>query len=116
MGLGALFLAIEARAVLENGTSTPDQHPPTFERPFTSRQVAILSVWPIISFVVFGSTMVHGMSVLFMSLFTHFSHTKDVRAPLLDPETDPVESIERDAERYRDEPEDDLEAAQNHTR
>lgn len=111
MGLGALFLAIEARAVLENGTSTPDKHPPTFSEPYTSREVAVLSVWPIISFVVFGSTLVHGLSVLAMSLVTHFSHTKDTRAPLLDAETDPVENIERQAEPYRDEPSGDLEAA-----
>ena len=72
MGLGALFLAIEARAVLENGTSTPDSHPPAYGEPFTSREIAIATVWPVISFVVFGSTLVHGLSVLALSLFTHF--------------------------------------------
>lgn len=115
MGLGALFLAIEARAVLENGTSTPDAHPPTYGSPYTSRQVAIATVWPVISFVVFGSTLVHGLSVLALSLFTHFTDSKEVRAPLLDSDTDPVENIEREAEQYRDEPENDIEAAQGHS-
>ncbi|KAK4504165.1 hypothetical protein PRZ48_005081 [Zasmidium cellare] len=115
MGLGALFLAIEARAVLENGTSTPDSHPPAYGEPFTSREIAIATVWPVIAFVVFGSTLVHGLSVLALSLFTHFTDPKSVRAPLLDPETDPVENIENEAERYHDEPEqDDLESG--HTR
>lgn len=33
MGLGGIFLAIEARAQLENGTSKPDPHPPKYGRP-----------------------------------------------------------------------------------
>ncbi|EME46457.1 hypothetical protein DOTSEDRAFT_70456 [Dothistroma septosporum NZE10] len=94
MGLGALFLAIEARAVLENGTSKPDAHPPVFVPPFTNRERAIEMVWPIISFVVFGSTVVHGLSVLVLSVASHFRRDKRDRAPLLAAETDPLQGME----------------------
>ncbi|CAK3943300.1 Sodium hydrogen exchanger [Lecanosticta acicola] len=94
MGLGALFLAIEARAVLENGTSTPEPHPPKFGRPYTPREQAIEAVWPIVSFIVFGSTLIHGFSVLALSIWTHFMRDKEDRASLLAAETDPLAGME----------------------
>ena len=94
MGLGALFLAIEARAVLENGTSEPDAHPPVPSPPYTNREKAIETVWPVISFVVLGSTLVHGLSVLVLSIASHFRRDKKDRAPLMAAETDPLEGME----------------------
>lgn len=66
MGLGGLFLAIYGRAVLENGTTTPDPHPPDFTRPYNPREKAIETIWPVVSFIVLGSTFVHGFSVLIL--------------------------------------------------
>ncbi|KAJ9498027.1 hypothetical protein H2202_006630 [Exophiala xenobiotica] len=79
MGVGALFLAIEARARLETGTSEPLPHPPV-DAP---HQEALGTVWPVICFVVLCSIMVHGLSPLFMSLASHFSREPKERAPLL---------------------------------
>ncbi|EGP90987.1 uncharacterized protein MYCGRDRAFT_65274 [Zymoseptoria tritici IPO323] len=96
MGLGALFLAIEARAVLENGTSEPDNHPPTYHDPPNRREVAIETVWPVVCFVVFGSTMVHGLSVLVLSVAAHFKRAPENRAGILAAETDPLEGMEHE--------------------
>lgn len=89
MGVGALFLAIEARAKLETGTSIPLPSP---ERPvgppFDDRTVAISLIWPVVCFVVLGSTMVHGLSVLVISLGGHFSRRTEEQAPLLGGEQD----------------------------
>lgn len=89
MGVGALFLAIEARAQLETGTSLPLPKPEAPDGPpFDDRAVAIALVWPVICFVVLGSTMVHGLSVLVISIFGHFCREDAERAPLLGRETD----------------------------
>ncbi|KAJ9636624.1 hypothetical protein H2204_005224 [Knufia peltigerae] len=79
MGVGALFLAVEARARLETGTSEPLPHPP-LDSP---HQDSLGTVWPVISFVVLCSIMVHGFSPLVMSLASHFSRDPKERAPLL---------------------------------
>lgn len=86
MGVGALFLAIEARAQLETDTSLPLPHPPA-DLPI-EKQRAIVLVWPIICFVVLGSVLVHGMSTLVISLSGHFSRKEGERARLLGGETE----------------------------
>lgn len=96
MGLGALFLAIEARALLENGTSTPEDHPPAYGRPYTRREIAIETIWPVVCFVVFGSTFVHGLSVLALSIIAHFRRDPKDRASILAAETDPLEGMEHE--------------------
>lgn len=93
MGIGALFLAVEARAQLETGTSIPLPRRPEEPvgggggggdgPPYDDRTVAIAVIWPIICFVVLGSTVVHGLSVLAISLGSHFSRQTGERAPLL---------------------------------
>lgn len=93
MGLGAIFLAIEARAVLENGTSLPDNKPPLYGRPYTDRERAVYLVWPLVCFIVLGSTMVHGLSVVVMSIFSHFQKPKHARAGILAAETEPLEGM-----------------------
>ncbi len=84
MGVGGLFLAIEARARLETKTSMPLPHPPKH----SPNQEAIDTVWPVICFVVLGSIMVHGLSPAVLSVASHFSRQEKERAPLIGEETD----------------------------
>lgn len=89
MGVGALFLALEARAQLETDTSTPLPHvPDASEGLDPRRQRALEIIWPIICFVVLGSILVHGLSTLAISLFDHFSRDKEERHPLIAGETE----------------------------
>lgn len=111
MGLGGLFLAIEARAMLETGTSLPLPHPPAFGRPYTEDEVAIETVWPLVCFIVMGSTLVHGLSVLGLSVASHFNRPKEQRAGVLAAETEPLEGMYHGGGGGESEPEDsDLEA------
>ncbi|TKA30799.1 hypothetical protein B0A50_02519 [Salinomyces thailandicus] len=106
MGLGGLFLAIEARAVLETGTSLPDKHPPHPGRPYTPKEKAIETVWPLVCFVVFGSTLIHGLSVLALSIKTHVSRPRHKRAAVLAAEDEPLEGMEHAGGDGESEPED----------
>lgn len=83
MGVGALFLAMEARARLETGESIPLPHPPKH----SEHQEAISTIWPVTCFIVLGSILVHGLSALVMSVFGSLSRHSDERAPLLGGET-----------------------------
>ncbi|KAJ4371291.1 hypothetical protein N0V83_004508 [Neocucurbitaria cava] len=91
MGVGALFLAIEARAQLETNTSLPLPHPPEHLSPERRRTVTL--IWPIVCFVVFGSTIVHGLSTLLISVGGHFSRAEGERAPLIGGERDGLEHM-----------------------
>lgn len=84
MGVGALFLAMEARAILETDTASPLPRPP--ER--SPYQEPIDAVWPVVCFVVLGSIMVHGLSATVMSVFGHFTRAEKERAPLIGAETE----------------------------
>lgn len=81
MGVGALFLAIEARAQLETNTSLPLPHPP--QHLPTDRKRAIKMIWPVVSFIVLGSIFIHGLSTLVISVGGHFSRHEGERAPLI---------------------------------
>lgn len=84
MGVGALFLAIEARAMLETGKAIPLPQPETpVGPPYDDKTVAISLIWPVVCFVVLGSAMVHGLSVLAISLVSHFTKKEAEQAPLL---------------------------------
>lgn len=96
IGVGALFLALEARAQLENGTTSPEPEPPTPTPPFSDREKAVHLVWPVICFVVLGSTMVHGLSVLVISLAGSLSRKAEERAPLLGGETDGLDAMDHE--------------------
>ncbi|KAL5406414.1 hypothetical protein PMIN06_008133 [Paraphaeosphaeria minitans] len=103
MGVGALFLAIEARAQLETDTSLPLPDPPS-DLPLEEQRTVTL-VWPIICFVVLGSVLVHGMSTLVISLSGHFARTEGERASLLGGETEGLHGMvfgEEDATRAED--------------
>lgn len=85
MGVGAIFLAMEARAFLETGTSLPLPHPD----PDAPHYRAIALMWPLITFVVLGSTLVHGLSVAAISFyswcarrFVHDQHEVQETEPL----------------------------------
>ena len=93
MGLGAVFLAIEARAVLETGGTIPLPHPPAYGRPYTPREKASIIVWPLVCFIVVGSTLVHGLSVLVLSIVSHFQRPKENRAGILAAETEPLDGM-----------------------
>lgn len=84
MGLGALFLSMEARAQLETGTSLADPHPPAHS-PFKD---TIDIVWPVVSFIILGSIVIHGFSVAAISISSHYSRRKGEREPLIGSETD----------------------------
>lgn len=93
MGVGALFLAMEARGELEKGDGVPKGLPQNPHSPFSDNTEAIYLVWPVVCFVVLGSTMVHGFSVLAISLGGHLSRNKGERAPLLGGETDQLDAM-----------------------
>ena len=92
MGVGAIFLALEARAQLENDTSLPDPRPD----PELENIRAIELVWPIVTFVVMGSTLVHGLSVAAISIFVHFTRDGGERARVMGGETDPLQGMNHD--------------------
>ena len=85
MGVGAIFLAMEARARLETGTSEVLPHPP---KGSTTDRLEALSVWPVIAFVVLWSIMIHGCSAVIMSILGHFTRPEKERAPLLGAENE----------------------------
>ncbi|ROW15700.1 hypothetical protein VPNG_02218 [Cytospora leucostoma] len=97
MGVGALFLSIEARARLETGTSRPLPRPrPPVGPPYDDTDVAKALVWPVICFVVLGSTVVHGLSGLLISLGGHLSREEGERAPLLGGESEGLAGMVHD--------------------
>lgn len=79
MGVGAMFLAMEGRGRLENGSSTPEPHPPS-----TGPHLeAIHSLWPVVSFIVLGSIMVHGFSASAMSIYGHLTRDPKKRSSFI---------------------------------
>ena len=100
MGLGALFLVIEARAQLETDTSLPLPHPPKYN----PHKAAIEGIWPIVCFIVLGSIMIHGISVAFISVGSHYSRPKGERAPLIGGEMDGLEHMVHEGSEGESEP------------
>lgn len=90
MGLGGLFLSIEARAMLETGTAEPLPEPDITVPPYSPRERAIHIIWPIVCFTVMGSTFIHGLSVLFLSSAAHLMRPKEQQAPFFAGETEPL--------------------------
>jgi NhaP-type Na+/H+ or K+/H+ antiporter len=65
IGVGAIFICILARAELEHGEPTPlAQLPP----PGSPHYYAIATIWPITTFLVVASIVVHGSSVAVFTL------------------------------------------------
>lgn len=68
MGVGALFLVIQARAQLETDSAVPRPKPVPGE-PY---EYNIQLIWPVVNFIVMGSTLIHGLSVAVISFYSHF--------------------------------------------
>jgi NhaP-type Na+/H+ or K+/H+ antiporter len=114
MGVGALFLAMEARSELKKGipsSSSISQNLTSVSslstkdsRSYTDIEETVELVWPVICFVVLGSTLVHGLSTAGISVGSHLSRKRGERAPLLGQETDGLEAMVHD-ESVESEPE-----------
>lgn len=67
IGVGAIFVAILARAELENDSTQPD---PENELPVpgTSNYYIVRLIWPITTFMVISSILVHGSSIAVFTL------------------------------------------------
>ena len=103
MGVGALFLAMEVRGELEPGVGVPSPRPG--QLPLGDKEKAIYLVWPVICFVVMGSTLVHGLSTVAISLGGSIARKRGERAPLLGQETEGLEHMDHDAGDGESEPE-----------
>ena len=55
IGVGAIFISILAKAELETGHSTPLEHLPA--DPNSPNYILILSIWPIVSFLILSSVL-----------------------------------------------------------
>lgn len=55
-------------------------------------------IWPIVCFIVLGSTLVHGLSTLAISLGGHFSRKEGERAPLIGDEREGLHGMVFDEE------------------
>lgn len=105
IGVAALFLAIEARSQLENGTAEPLPGPPGDLDPEKGHAVTL--VWPIVCFIVLGSVLVHGLSTLAISITGHLSRKEGERAPLLGAETEGLHGMQFESD-------DEVETADEH--
>jgi sodium/hydrogen antiporter len=70
IGVGAIFVAILARAELEHEETTPLDHLP--RPPYPYRNVIEL-IWPITTFLVITSILVHGSSIAVFTLGKHIN-------------------------------------------
>ncbi|KAF8417305.1 Sodium/hydrogen exchanger family-domain-containing protein [Tirmania nivea] len=68
IGVGAIFVAILARAELETGETTPLAKLPP---PGTVNYLLIELIWPIVTFLVVTSIIVHGSSIAVFTLGKH---------------------------------------------
>ncbi|KAL9058706.1 MAG: hypothetical protein Q9162_001574 [Coniocarpon cinnabarinum] len=92
MGVGGIFLALEGRAQLENGTSIPEDTPDKLRLPVETRSKVEL-MWAVVLFIVMGSTLVHGFSVVVISMYSHFSRAGKERARQVGGETQPLQGM-----------------------
>lgn len=80
---------------LEPGCGVPSPRP-EHKPPLGSKEKAIHLLWPVICFVVLGSTIVHGLSTVVISLGGSIARSSGERAPLLGQETDALEHMDHD--------------------
>ncbi|KAG0651339.1 Na(+) H(+) antiporter [Hyphodiscus hymeniophilus] len=105
MGAGALFLAMEARAQLGSEMSSSEVRAGVSGPPYSRKEDAIHLVWPVICFVVLGSTIVHGLSVVAISVGGHFQRKEGERAPLIGQESEPMDGMHHEVGNGDSEPE-----------
>ena len=89
MGLGALFLAIEARAQLDTKSAIPLQH--SLQHP--EHEFAIETIWLVVCFIVLGSILIHGLSVAAISVASHFSRPTGERVAFVGGEREPLRGM-----------------------
>ncbi|ORY68488.1 putative Na+/H+ antiporter CNH1 [Pseudomassariella vexata] len=70
IGVGAIFIAILARAELETGHTIPLPELPPEDSP---HYVLVTLVWPIVTFMVIASIIVHGSSIAVFTLGKHIN-------------------------------------------
>lgn len=70
IGVGAIFIAILARADLETGTTTPLAQLPAEGTPHYH---LIALIWPIVTFLVITSIIIHGSSIAVFTLGKHIN-------------------------------------------
>jgi len=99
MGVGALFLAMEARSELQ------EKAVESIALPATGKKEAIHIVWPVICFTVLGSVFVHGLSTVAIAVGSHFQKDKEERAPLLAQDETGLEGMDHDEGNGDSEPE-----------
>ena len=113
MGVGAVFLSIEARAQLESDTSVPNAKPRLGDLPRkTLEKIELL--WIVVVFIVIGSTLVHGFSVAVISLYSHYVRGSGARARQVAGELEPLHGMvheDSEGEEVQSEDEDDEEQA-----
>ncbi|POS88196.1 Cytochrome P450 [Erysiphe pulchra] len=69
IGVGAIFIAILARAELESGNPTPSGN----IDPESPHHVLIWLIWPVTTFLVISSILVHGSSIAVFTLGKHIN-------------------------------------------
>ncbi|RKF63708.1 putative Na antiporter C3A11.09, partial [Erysiphe neolycopersici] len=69
IGVGAIFVAILARAELESGSPTPSGN----IDPNSPHHVLIWLIWPVTTFLVISSILVHGSSIAVFTLGKHIN-------------------------------------------
>lgn len=67
IGVGAIFASILARAELESGSTQPVIHA-NFPEPSEERYYVIRIIWPLTTFLVISSILVHGSSIAVFTL------------------------------------------------
>jgi len=70
IGVGAIFVAILARAELETGHTTPLAEYPD---PDAKHYLLVALIWPITTFLVIASILVHGSSIAVFTLGKHIN-------------------------------------------
>ena len=65
IGVGAIFAALLARAELESETTSPLDHLPG---PENESYILIQAIWPVVTFMVISSIIVHGSSIAVFTL------------------------------------------------
>ncbi|KAI1880267.1 hypothetical protein JX265_001888 [Neoarthrinium moseri] len=73
IGVGAIFIAILARAELETEHTIPLSVVPSFEDTTVEHAELIVLVWPITTFLVVASILVHGSSIAVFTLGKHIN-------------------------------------------
>ena len=72
IGVGAIFAAILARAELETDTTEPLEVVPT--DPDTENYLIVQIIWPLTTFLVISSILVHGSSIAVFTLGKRINH------------------------------------------